>query len=122
MRKLFVWLACVAFGTALGLAQPKPKTTLKPSVAPPTEIPANIKPILERSTCLTCHKLDKNDIGPSFLAIAGRKYSTAQIVQRVYKPDPKSWPNFTTPMPAMAHIPRADVQKIATWIKSIQPK
>ncbi|TDH23499.1 c-type cytochrome [Segetibacter sp. 3557_3] len=81
---------------------------------------ASVQPLLQKHICLTCHQPDKKVIGPSYREIASKKYSVAQLVQLIQKPSPTNWPNYTTRMPPMAHVPKSDLTKIATWIKSLE--
>ena len=56
----------------------------------------------------------------SYKEIAKRKYSIAQIVQLIQKPDPEHWPGYATRMPSMAHVSKNELTKIAEWIKSLE--
>lgn len=78
--------------------------------------------LLSKSTCLACHKVNERAVGPSYKEIAKRKYTIAQIEALIYEPKPSNWPEFATPMPSMAHLPKGDVKKIATWINSLSKK
>jgi cytochrome c551/c552 len=81
---------------------------------------AEIKPLLEKNTCLACHNADKRLIGPAYKDIAKRKYTDEQIVALIYKPNPKNWPDYATEMAAMPQVPRAEALKIAAWINSLR--
>ncbi|HEX6845851.1 MAG TPA: c-type cytochrome [Chitinophagaceae bacterium] len=81
---------------------------------------ASVQPLLHKNTCLTCHNPDKKLIGPSYKEIATRKYSVAQIVQYIQKPNPKNWPGYATAMPSMAHVAKSELTLIAEWIKSLE--
>lgn len=89
-----------------------------------TEVPSMevISAILIRNTCSACHNADTRQVGPSFREIATRNYSVEQIVKLVHTPRPQNWPDYTTPMPPMPHVPQEDVVKIAKWIKSLNEK
>lgn len=78
-----------------------------------------ISPILARNTCSACHDTDTRQVGPSFQEIAKRNYSIDQIVELVVTPKPENWPDYSTPMPPMPHVPESDVVKIAQWIRSL---
>ncbi len=78
-----------------------------------------IKPILQRNTCLACHAPDKKVVGPSYQDVAKRKYSNEKIVDLIYNPKPENWPDFATPMAPMPQVPKADAAKIAAWINSL---
>ena len=79
-----------------------------------------MQPLLQKYTCLTCHNPNVKVIGPSYKEIATKKYSIAQIVQLIQKPDPAHWSGYATRMPSMAHVPKTELLKIAQWIKSIE--
>lgn len=78
-----------------------------------------IKPLLQKNTCLACHDPEKRVVGPSYKDVAKRKYSIEKIVDLIYNPKPENWPDYATPMAAMPQVPKADAIKIATWIHSL---
>lgn len=80
---------------------------------------SEIQPILAKNTCVACHGKDKRLVGPSFEAIAKRKYSNEKIVNLIYNPQPKNWPEYATPMAPMPHVPKAEALKMAAWINSL---
>ena len=71
---------------------------------------------------MACHNANKKQVGPGFIEIAERKYSVAKILQLIKVPEPKNWPGYATPMPAMPQVPAADARKIAEWINSLSIK
>ncbi len=79
-----------------------------------------VKPLLEKYTCTSCHSTDKRQVGPPFKEIAKRGYSIDKTVGLIYKPQPDNWPDYATPMAPMAHVPKADVDKIARWIQALE--
>ena len=80
---------------------------------------AEIEPLLVRNTCTACHQVTKRQVGPSFTDIAKRKYSNERMVQLIYNPEPKNWPEHETPMPPMPQVPKEEALKIAAWINSL---
>lgn len=96
----------------------------QPSAAAATEAAkptfASLKPLLRKHTCLACHDEGKKMIGPSFREIAKRKYSNAQMIQLIKSPKAENWPDYPAPMPPMSHLPKADLEKIATYINSLR--
>lgn len=80
----------------------------------------DVKPLLEKYTCTSCHSTDKRQVGPPFMEIAKRNYSVDKIVELVHKPQPGNWPDYATPMAPMAHVPKGDVEKIARWIRTLK--
>jgi len=97
------------------------KTATPPKVASkkaPTY--AEIEPLLVKNTCTACHQVSKRQVGPSFADIAKRKYSNERMVQLIYNPEPKNWPEHETPMAPMPQVPKAEALKIAAWINSLK--
>ncbi|GEP89220.1 hypothetical protein SAMN05660909_01691 [Chitinophaga terrae (ex Kim and Jung 2007)] len=95
----------------------------KPAAA--TKAPAavtyeQVKPLLNKWTCSSCHNADKKQVGPAFKDVAKRNYSVAKIMQLIKNPQPENWPGYATPMPPLPQVPDADAQKIATWINSLK--
>ncbi len=84
-----------------------------------TTIPTEINDLLQKHTCYTCHKADKKMVGPSWMDIAAKKYTAKQIVVLVGKPKPEDWPGYSA-MAALPTVPKADLTKIATWIKTLE--
>ncbi len=84
----------------------------------PTE--NEIKPLLAKYTCNACHNTDKRQIGPAFKDITKRRYSVDRMVQLIYNPEPKNWPDYATEMPPMPQVPKEDARKIAAWINSLK--
>jgi cytochrome c551/c552 len=80
---------------------------------------AEIEPLLVKNTCTACHQTSKRQVGPAFTDIAKRKYSNERIVQLIYNPEPKNWPEHETPMPPMPQVPKDEALKIAAWINSL---
>jgi cytochrome c551/c552 len=81
---------------------------------------AEIEPLLVKNTCTACHQVSKRQVGPSFADIAKRKYSNERIVELIYKPEPKNWPEHETPMAAMPQVPKTEALQIAAWINSLR--
>lgn len=80
---------------------------------------AEIQPLLTANTCVACHNKDKRVVGPSFLSIAKRNYSNEKIVELIYNPQPKNWPEYATPMAPMPQVPKSEALQIAAWINSL---
>jgi cytochrome c551/c552 len=79
-----------------------------------------VKPLLAKYTCLACHTANKRAIGPAYVDVAKRKYSAEQILKLIATPKPQDWPDYSTEMPPMPQVPRADGLKIANWINSLK--
>jgi len=80
---------------------------------------AEIEPLLVKNTCTACHNVTKRQVGPAFADVARRNYSVEKIVELIYNPQPKNWPEYATPMAPMPQVPKAEARKIATWINSL---
>lgn len=83
---------------------------------------AEIKPLLTKNTCISCHNPTKKQVGPSFTEIANKNYSSQRMLQLIYNPQPSNWPGYAVSMPPMTQVPRSDAQKIVAWIKTLQKK
>ncbi|WP_184546592.1 c-type cytochrome [Mucilaginibacter sp. FT3.2] len=79
-----------------------------------------VKPLLMKNTCLSCHNANKRQVGPAYVDVAKRKYSVNELVQLIHNPKPEHWPDYSTPMPPMPQVPLAEARKIALWIKSLK--
>jgi len=99
---------------AKGAATPaKPTATVK---APTFK---EVEGLLTKNTCLACHNQTKRQIGPPFVEIAKRKYSAEKIFQLIHNPQPQNWPGYSTEMPPMPQVTKAEALKIAGWINSL---
>ncbi len=100
---------------------PKPaRTQSKTTASAGTKISyAEIEPLLVKNTCTACHNTTKRQVGPAFVDIAKRKYSNNRIVELIYNPEPKNWPEHETPMAPMPQVPKDEALKIAAWINSL---
>ena len=94
----------------------------KKTVAAATKAPsyAELKPILQKYTCLACHNPTTRQVGPAYVDVAKRKYSVEEIVQLIRNPKPEHWPDYSTPMPPMPQVPKEEARKVALWIKSLE--
>lgn len=79
----------------------------------------DVKPLLTKYTCISCHNPTTKQVGPAFADVAKRKYSIEKMVQLIYNPQPANWPGYAVAMPPMAQVPKAEARKIATWIKTL---
>ena len=91
----------------------------KPRSKQPVLTYGQIEPLLVSNTCVACHQVDKRLVGPSYQDIAKRKYTAERMVELIYNPQPKNWPEYATPMAAMPQVPRDEALKIARWINSL---
>ncbi|MCX2573060.1 hypothetical protein [Pedobacter sandarakinus] len=78
-----------------------------------------VEGLLTKNTCLACHNQTKRQIGPPFVEIAKRKYSSEKIYQLIHNPQPQNWPGYSTEMPPMPQVTKAEALKIAAWINSL---
>jgi cytochrome c551/c552 len=97
----------------------KAAAPVKPAVAKaPTY--EEVKPLLAKYTCLACHSPSKRQVGPAYVDVAKRHYTSEQILKLLANPKPQNWPEFATEMPPMPQVPRNDALKIAAWINSLK--
>lgn len=82
------------------------------------EIPSEIKSLLAKNTCLGCHKMDSKLVGPSFLAIAKRRYTAEELVKLIQEPVPENWSDYP-PMAPMAWVEQEQLDAMAVWIASL---
>jgi cytochrome c len=80
------------------------------------EIPADVKPLLEKYGCTACHALSRKLVGPMWTDVIAKKYPAKRIIQLVGKPEPQNWPGY--PPMAAQKVPKADLTKIANWLSS----
>ena len=92
-------------------------TPAKPTAKAPTF--KEVEGLLTKNTCLACHNQTKRQIGPPFVEIAKRKYSAEKIFQLIHNPQPQNWPGYSTEMPPMPQVTKAEALKIASWINSL---
>lgn len=85
-----------------------------------TPIPDDIKALLQKNTCLACHKVDAKLVGPGYIEVMKKKkYKPDQIVKLIYNPKPSNWPGYI-PMAALPSVPKDEALKIATWIANLK--
>jgi cytochrome c551/c552 len=96
-----------------------PKGTPKPSSSTSSVISdKEAMALLTKHTCVACHKEKERAVGPSFVDIAKRKYTVAEMEALIIMPKPENWPDYATPMAPMGHVPRTDIRKLAAWINT----
>ncbi len=83
------------------------------------EIPADIQALLDRHGCAACHNMTRKLVGPKWPDIAAKKYSAKRIAALVKKPEPANWPGYV-PMLAQPTVPKADLNKISTWLAGLK--
>ncbi len=118
-------LSAGELSTKRSSAAAKPKKIVRKKITKPTAhkkevlTDAEAARLLTRNTCTACHNKDKRVVGPSFKAIAKRNYTDEKIVELIYNPQPKNWPEYATPMAPMPQVPRDQALQIAAWINSL---
>jgi cytochrome c551/c552 len=106
--------------TAAKVAPVTKNTSVKTASSANAPTYAEIEPLLVKNTCTACHQTTKRQVGPAYADIAKRKYSNERIVQLIYNPEPKNWPEHETPMAPMPQVPKDEALKIAGWINSLR--
>ncbi|MBB6236010.1 cytochrome c551/c552 [Pedobacter sp. AK013] len=96
-----------------------PLTPAKPATTAKVPTFKEVEGLLTKNTCLACHNQTKRQIGPPFAEIAKRKYSPEKIFQLIHNPQPQNWPGYSTEMPPMPQVTKAEALKIAGWINSL---
>jgi cytochrome c551/c552 len=94
-------------------------TPAKPAATAKAPAFKEVEGLLTKNTCLACHNQTKRQIGPPFVEIAKRKYSPEKIFQLIHNPQPQNWPGYSTEMPPMPQVTKAEALKIAAWINSL---
>jgi len=94
-------------------------TPAKPAATAKAPTFKEVEGLLTKNTCLACHNQTKRQIGPPFAEIAKRKYSPEKIFQLIHNPQPQNWPGYSTEMPPMPQVTKAEALKIAGWINSL---
>jgi len=85
-----------------------------------TKIPPAVQKLLQKNTCLACHNPDNRLVGPAYKEVMKqKKYKPEEIVELIYKPNPKNWPGYP-PMAAMSQVPKEEAAIIAKWISSLK--
>ena len=79
--------------------------------------------IVKENSCLSCHKLTEQSVGPAFSKVAS-KYrenpeSTAAIAEKIASGSVGAWGNNGA-MPAFAHLSEAQRLSIAEFIMTLQ--
>lgn len=106
MKKIFLVLGLMFFAGSITNAQ--------------TPIPDDIKALLQKNTCLACHKVDGKLVGPGYKEVMKKKnYKAEQIVKLIYNPKPSNWPGYI-PMAALPSVPKDEALKIAKWITTLK--
>jgi cytochrome c len=82
-------------------------------------IPADVKPLLDKYLCTSCHKVEGRLIGPGYLELAQKGQNVKELSALIVNPQPSNWPGYP-PMAPMPHLPTEDVKKIATWIVGLK--
>lgn len=73
--------------------------------------------LMQKYTCVSCHKTNAKLVGPSWAEIAEKNYPEARMLELIRKPEPANWPGYP-PMLGI-DINDADASKIIQWIKSL---
>ena len=71
--------------------------------------------------CVTCHKTDKDLVGPSFLNIQKRYLSSHKEIANSIKNGSKGkWEGFSARMPAFTQASDEELQKLSEWILTLK--
>jgi cytochrome c len=108
MKNLMFFLPALFF-CAVAFTSPAPTSV--------NGIPDDIKALLDKNNCSTCHALDKKLVGPKWTDIAEKGYTKKKITALVAKPVPANWPGYSAM--AAQKVPKAEMGKIADWLISL---
>lgn len=107
MKFISCWLVLVIFGYNSSAHAQVP------------HVPKDVQALLSKYACTSCHMLDQKLVGPSFVDIAAKKYPEQKMVELIYRPDPKNWPDYPH-MESMPYVPDKVVRKIAKWLVHLE--
>lgn len=105
MKKTFVLIVMCCFG----------------SLVYGQDVPADVKKIMGKYACLSCHHQSTKIVGPSFREIGMKHKNVVKLTEAIKNPKIENWPGYTA-MPSMAHIPEEELKVLATFIASCTPK
>ncbi|MXV16088.1 ThuA domain-containing protein [Hufsiella ginkgonis] len=79
------------------------------------------KALMQKSDCMTCHKIDTKSIGPAFTQVSAKYKDNADAMTHLYNKILKGGGGVwgEVPMPAHASMPVADAKKIVEWVLSL---
>lgn len=83
-----------------------------------SDVPADIKKLLAKNTCLGCHKVDKKLVGPAYVEVAKKGYSKEQLIALIKNPVPGNWPEYP-PMAPMEWVSDEELSLIADWMLTL---
>jgi len=69
--------------------------------------------------CLSCHKINKKLVGPSFKEISQKK-DLNTIKNSIKNGSKGRWKNIKASMPAFNNIPNNELETISKWIKDVK--
>ena len=115
MHCKLVFLSVLALAACSKPTQTDPNKSEENKVV---EVPPNVQSALQRNTCLACHKTDRKLVGPSYIDIANKMNSTAEIISLIRKPEPAHWPEY--PKMIGISINDADGKVIGDWIMGLK--
>lgn len=73
--------------------------------------------VMTERGCNQCHRANTRLVGPSYMNIASKGYSTEEITELIRKPNPDNWPGF---MPMIGiKITDEEGKLIADYINSL---
>ena len=80
--------------------------------------------LFESNDCVTCHAIDHQVVGPSYVDVAkkfaGQKDAVQTLVDAVKNGHVGTW--GMVPMPPHPNMSDAEIKEIVEWILSLKPK
>ncbi len=79
--------------------------------------------LMEKSGCISCHRIDKKLIGPAFKAVAQRYKNNpdapARLFEKVREGGEGEWDDIPMTPNSVAKISDADLNTVIAWILSL---
>lgn len=126
MNKQFI-IACVAFNLLACTAQSdkknNPQTEVKETFAMDHPDYAPGLALVEKSDCVSCHKISEISVGPSYTAVAGKYENNPEnislLANKILKGGQGVWGQV--PMAAHPTVTKEDAEKMVKYILLLKP-
>jgi len=111
----------VATTAAAAPASPATQSGLAASTGAALDM-ASATAMMQKDGCAACHAVDKKIIGPAYQDVAAKykndKDAATKLMQKVKSGGSGVW--GSTPMPANAQVPEADIKALVSWILTLK--
>ncbi len=82
-------------------------------------MPSEVKRVMGKYACTSCHALQERLIGPSWLELSKHRYTPRRLSTLMRQPRPENWPDYP-PMPPLPHFTDTDAKIIADWLNRLK--